>query len=242
MPSVDFIIPVFNEEEGVAAFHQLLEETPLPEGFTRRYLYIDDGSRDRTPGLLDQLALVDARITVIHLSRNFGHQAALSAGLDAATGDLVITMDGDGQHPPSLVMEMLRLYSAGYDIVQSQRVDASIHGSFFKRSTSSLFYRLLSAIGEVQLQAGTSDFRLLSRRALDALKQLPEYHRFLRGMTVWIGFPTAMLPYEPAERMAGTPKYSLRKMFRLAADGLFSFSLVPLRIGLLLAWPLSDWH
>src|SRR5262245_43726395 len=142
MPSVDFVIPVFNEEEGIAGFHSLLEQALLPSGFTCRYIYVDDGSLDKTPPLLDQLAAADSRITVIHLSRNFGHQAALSAGLDVATADIVITMDGDGQHPPALVKEMLRHHSAGYDIVQAQRIDSSVRGSFLKRTTSSLFYRL----------------------------------------------------------------------------------------------------
>src|SRR5437867_4430192 len=148
MPKIDFVIPVFNEEDGLGRFHQLLEETRLPDGYLRRYIYVDDGSVDRTPGILDQLAAADPRISVIHLSRNFGHQAALTAGLDAAAGDIVITMDGDGQHPASLVPEMLRLHAAGYDIVQTQRLDDVDSGSFFKRSTSQMFYRLVSVVGE----------------------------------------------------------------------------------------------
>jgi dolichol-phosphate mannosyltransferase len=170
------------------------------------------------------------------LSRNFGHQAALSAGLDAATGDIVVSMDGDGQHPPSLVREMLRLHELGYDIVQAQRVDDAYSGSFFKRATSAFFYKLVSVVGEVNLSPGTSDFRLLSKKALDALKCLPEYHRFLRGMIVWIGFSNVMLPYKPAQRLGGKPKYSLKRMLSLAADGFFSFSLVPLWIGLFLGF------
>ena len=168
------------------------------------------------------------------VDRNFGHQAALSAGLDAASADIVISMDGDGQHPASLVPEMLRLHAAGYDVVQAQRLDDAFSGSLFKRATSALFYKLVSVVGEINLSPGTSDFRLLSRQALDALKCLPEYHRFLRGMIVWIGFPNVMLPYKPGARLAGKPKYSLRRMLSLASDGFFSFSLVPLWIGLIL--------
>jgi dolichol-phosphate mannosyltransferase len=168
------------------------------------------------------------------LSRNFGHQAALSAGIDAASGDILVTLDGDGQHPPSLIPEMLRLQNAGYDIVQAQRIDDTRSAPFLKRFTSRLFYGLASFIGEVNLAPGTSDFRLLSRRAVDALKRLPEYHRFFRGMVVWIGFPSVMLPYKPGQRLAGKPKYSLKRMLRLASDGFFSFSLVPLWIGILL--------
>jgi hypothetical protein len=143
-------------------------------------------------------------------------------------------MDGDGQHPPSLIPEMLRLHKAGYDVVQTQRLDDVQSGSFFKRATSALFYRLVSFVGEVDLSPGASDFRLLSRPALEALRSLPEYHRFVRGMIAWIGFPNVMLPYKPSARLAGKPKYSLKRMLSLAADGFFSFSLVPLWIGLLL--------
>jgi dolichol-phosphate mannosyltransferase len=234
MPTVDVVIPVYNEQEGIRSFHESLVSVELPSGFSRRYIYVDDGSRDDTATLLEQLAAVDPQITVIRLSRNFGHQAALTAGLAAAQGEVIVTMDGDGQHPPSLIPEMLRLHEAGYDIVQAQRMDLPETSGLFKRLTSRFFYRILSAVGEVELDEGISDFRLLSRHALDAIKLLPEYHRFLRGMAVWIGFPRVMLPYTPASRIAGTPKYSLRKMLRLAGDGLFSFSLFPLRIGLLL--------
>jgi polyisoprenyl-phosphate glycosyltransferase len=233
MPRVDFVIPVFNEEESVSGLHDLLEHTLLPDGYTRQYIYVNDGSTDSTQQVLEQLAAIHWNLTIVRLSRNFGHQAAISAGLDAATGDVVVTMDGDGQHPPFLIPEMLRLHKAGYDIVQAQRLDDAGSG-LFKRFTSESFYRLLSVVGEVDLLPGTSDFRLLSQPALQALKAMPEYHRFLRGMTVWIGFPSVVLPYKPAPRLGGTPKYSLRKMIRLAADGFFSFSLVPLRIGLLL--------
>jgi len=234
--TLDLVVPFFNEQESLPSFHRLLNEIQLPEGYSRRYIYVNDGSSDGTGALLDQLAAADPRILVIHLSRNFGHQAALSAGLDAATGDIVISMDGDGQHPASLIPEMLRLHAAGYAIVQAQRLDDSSSAPFFKRTTSELFYKLVSVVGEVQLSPGTSDFRLIAREALDALKDLPEYHRFLRGMVVWIGFPNVLLPYKPSARLAGETKYSLRKMLSFAADGFFSFSLVPLWIGLILGF------
>jgi len=234
--TLDLVVPFFNEQESLPSFHRLLNEIQLPEGYSRRYIYVNDGSSDGTGALLDQLAASDPRILVIHLSRNFGHQAALSAGLDAATGDIVISMDGDGQHPASLIPEMLRLHAAGYAIVQAQRLDDSHSAPFFKRTTSELFYKLVSVVGEVQLSPGTSDFRLISREALDALKNLPEYHRFLRGMVVWIGFKNVLLPYKPSARLAGETKYSLRRMLSFAADGFFSFSLVPLWIGLILGF------
>ena len=234
MRRIDFVIPLFNERDSIPAFHSSLAELLLPDGFERRYIYVDDGSTDGTQASLEKLASEDKRVTVVELSRNFGHQAALSAGLDEATGDIVITLDGDGQHPAHLVPEMLRLHDSGYDIVQAQRLDEPGKAGFLKRITSRGFYRMLSIVGEVSLVEGASDFRLLSKSALDALKLLPEYHRFLRGMIVWIGFPSVILPYKPSARLAGKTKYSVRKMLRLAMDGMFSFSLVPLRIGLVL--------
>jgi len=234
MPTIDFVIPLYNEQAGLIRFHEMIEATSLPKEYERQYIYVNDGSDDQTPALLNELAAKDSRISVIHLSRNFGHQAALSAGIDAASGDILVTLDGDGQHPPSLIPEMLRLQNAGYDIVQAQRIDDTRSAPFLKRFTSRLFYGLASFIGEVNLAPGTSDFRLLSRRAVDALKRLPEYHRFFRGMVVWIGFPSVMLPYKPGQRLAGKPKYSLKRMLRLASDGFFSFSLVPLWIGIVL--------
>jgi dolichol-phosphate mannosyltransferase len=231
---VDFVIPLFNEEESLPRFHQMLEAAKLPEGWERRYIFINDGSSDGTQGILRQLAIRSSNILVVELSRNFGHQAALSAGLAETAGDVVIMMDGDGQHPPALASEMLRLYENGCDIVQARRIDEATSRSLSKRLTSRMFYGLLRAIGDVELVEGASDFRLLSRRAVEALRQLPEYDRFLRGMTVWIGFTTAVLPYRASNRLAGKSKYSWRKMTSLAGDGIFSFSIVPLRIGLFL--------
>jgi dolichol-phosphate mannosyltransferase len=234
MPTVDLVIPVYNEEESLPEFHKSLAEIQFPANHTRRYVYVNDGSSDGTQHVLEQLASEDRRIMVIQLSRNFGHQAALSAGLEAATGDIVISLDGDGQHPPTLIPEMLRLHENGYDIVKAQRLDDAHSGGFLKRITSRWFYRVISAVGEVNLVEGVSDFRLLSRSALDAVLQLPEYHRFYRGITAWIGYSSITVPYKPGRRIAGKPKYSLKKMLRLASDGLFSFSLGPLRIALVL--------
>jgi dolichol-phosphate mannosyltransferase len=201
----------------------------LPYEF--RFLYVDDGSTDATADSLARLSQGDPRVTPLLLSRNFGHQAALSAGLEHATGDVVVTMDGDGQHPPEMIPEMLKLVAQGYDIVQTQRMDEAEPASF-KKWTSGLFYRLINLISGTRMLPGAADFRALSRQAVDALKAMPEYHRFLRGMVAWIGFPTVILPYQPGERISGRSKYSFGKMFRLAMDAIFSFSLVPLYFGL----------
>lgn len=227
MTTVDLVIPVYNEEAALPAFHARLCRAlaGLPQQF--RILFINDGSRDGTGAVLRHLASQDERLQVLELSRNFGHQAALTAGLDRAEADFVITLDGDGQHPPERIGEMLALAEQGYQVVLAQRVSDQ-GGGVFKRWSSDGFYRLLNWIGETNLPPGVGDFRLLARPALLALRQMPEYHRFLRGMVAWIGYRTIILPYVPQARLAGRSKYSLRKMLRLALDAIFSFSLVPL--------------
>jgi polyisoprenyl-phosphate glycosyltransferase len=234
MPVIEFVVPLFNEKAGLLRFHSQLLEVPLSHEYTRRFIYVNDGSTDGTQQALEELAAAYEDVKVVELSRNFGNQAALSAGLDSATGDIVISLDGDGQHPPSLIPEMLKLHAGGCDIVQARRIDQKATADFLKRLTSRAFYWLLGFVGEVEIAEGSTDFCLISRRALDALRLLPEYHRFLRGMVVWIGFPSAVIPFMPALRIEGESKYTYRKLLRLAADALFSFSLVPLRIGLLL--------
>jgi glycosyltransferase involved in cell wall biosynthesis len=230
-PTLTAVVPVYNEEAALPAFHPRLTAALQALPIDYQIIYVDDGSNDETPRQLEALAGSDPHVRCLHLSRNFGHQAALTAGLDHADGDVVITLDGDGQHPPELIGEMLRLHAAGYEIVQTQRLD-SIRTSAFKRRSAGLFYALLNRIGDTHVQPGAADFRLLSRAAADGLRQMREHHRFLRGMVSWMGFRTVILPYEPTERIAGTSKYSLRKMVRLALDAAFSFSLAPLWIGL----------
>lgn len=230
-PTVAIVIPVFNEAEVIEQTYSRLRAVidPLPYQFL--IYYVDDGSKDETPRLLRNLAGQDPRIRILTLSRNFGHQAALTAGLDHAEGEIVISMDADGQHPPELIPEMIALIRQGYDIVQTQRLDEAQPASF-KKWSSALFYRLLNLMSGTEILPGAADFRALSRQAVEALKAMPEYHRFLRGMVAWIGYRTVILPYHPRQRLAGRSKYSLRKMIRLAMDAIFSFSLVPLYIGI----------
>jgi glycosyltransferase involved in cell wall biosynthesis len=228
---VSLVLPVYNEAEVLEQTHARLRAVidPLPERFL--IYYVDDGSQDETPHILRRLAQEDPRIRILTLSRNFGHQAALTAGLDHAEGEIVISLDADGQHPPELIPEMIALIRQGYDIVQTQRVDVEQPLSF-KRWSSALFYRLINVLSGTPILPGAADFRALSRQAVEALKSMPEYHRFLRGMVAWIGYRTIILPYRPQERLAGRSKYSLRKMLRLAMDAIFSFSLAPLYLGL----------
>jgi dolichol-phosphate mannosyltransferase len=227
--TIDLVIPVFNEAGVVPQTHArictVIENLP----YDFRFYYVDDGSDDGTSEVIRSFK--DTRVQVIELSRNFGHQAALSAGMDASRGEIIITLDGDGQHPPELIPEMVDLIVHGYDVVQTQREDQAQPASF-KKWTSGLFYRLINVVSGTRVLPGTADFRALSRQAVDALKEMPEYHRFLRGMVSWIGFSTVILPYQPADRISGESKYSLTKMLKLAMDAMFSFSLVPLYLGL----------
>jgi len=228
---IDLVIPVFNEEGVIEQFHELISSVldGLPATFN--IYFVDDGSTDGTADTLRTIAASDPRVTLLTLSRNFGHQAALTAGLDNAIGDFVISMDCDGQHPPEMIPQMIELLNQGYDIVQGQRVeDARVFS--FKQITSAGFYALINRISGTQMAPGAADFRGMSRQAVDALKTMPEYHRFLRGMVSWLGYKSVILPYHETSRMAGKSKYSLGKMFRLALDAIFSFSLMPLYIGL----------
>lgn len=232
MKTVSLVIPLYNEESVLERFYTELTAAIDPLGYDFEIIFVNDGSKDDTQKKLEALAKQDERLGVIELSRNFGHQAALCAGLENANGDYVITLDGDGQHPPALIAEMLALAESGYDIVMTQRADSGKE-SWFKRSTSGLFYRLLNKISsDTVTLPGGADFRLISRQVLENLLGMPEYHRFLRGMISWLGFRSVILPFTAAPRLAGESKYSLKKMFRLASDAVFSFSLAPLYIGM----------
>jgi glycosyltransferase involved in cell wall biosynthesis len=228
--NVDLVIPLYNEEDVLETFHQNLLKVidALPHRF--KIYYINDGSQDGTQTLLEQLAAGDPRLVAIALSKNFGHQAALTAGLDRSESEVVICLDGDGQHPPALIPQMIDLYYQGYDLVLTERIEDG--KNTFKKASSSMFYWLINLLGDTRITPGAADFRLMSRQVVEALKQMPEYHRFLRGMVAWIGFKSVILPFIAPPRIGGKSKYSFRKMLKLATDAVFSFSLVPLQIGL----------
>lgn len=228
---VSIVVPVFNEAGVVEQIHARIVNVVNTLPHDVEIYYVDDGSSDKTAEALEALAAQDQRIHPLSLSRNFGHQAALTAGLDHAAGDVVISMDGDGQHPPEMIPQMVDLVRQGYDIVQAQRIEED-QALSFKKVTSETFYWLINRISGTPVQPGAADFRAISRQAVDALKAMPEYHRFLRGMIGWIGYRTIILPFHEPKRVAGKSKYSLRKMLKLASDAVFSFSLVPLYIGL----------
>lgn len=229
--TIDLVIPIFNEAGVIEQTYARVREIIDPLPYTFNIYFVDDGSSDTTDETLSALARADQRVCVLTFSRNFGHQAALTAGIDASRGDFVITMDGDGQHPPEMIPEMIALFEQGYDVVQAQRIQGDQSASF-KQVTSSGFYSIINVISGTQMVPGAADFRGLSRQAVDALKSMPEYHRFLRGMIAWMGYKSVILPYHERGRVAGRSKYSLANMIRLAMDAIFSFSLVPLYIGM----------
>jgi polyisoprenyl-phosphate glycosyltransferase len=235
IPKLSVVCPAYEEEEVLPSFHHELCAVLAQLGmdYEIEILYVDDGSRDRTLAVLRELAAGDPRVRYLSFSRNFGHQAALTAGLEHARGDVVITLDSDLQHPPDLIPVLLKKWQEGYDVVLTIRAE-DLRLGFFKRFTSKLFYRVLRLFSDTEIRLAAADYRLMSRKAVSALLQMREAHRFLRGMVQWLGFPSAEVPFEPARRKAGVSKYSLRRMVNFAVDALLSFSRVPLRLSLLL--------
>jgi dolichol-phosphate mannosyltransferase len=232
---LSIVCPAYEEEACLPLFHQELDRvlSGLADGFTIEIVYVDDGSKDRTLQVIRELASKDSRIRYLSLSRNFGHQAALTAGLEHASGDLVITMDADLQHPPAVIPLLLDRWRQGHDVVLTIRQEDR-RLSLGKRLTSRTFYKVMGWLSDTDIRPAGSDFRLMTRKAVNGLLQLREQHRFLRGMVQWLGFSTAEVVFQPDIRKAGQSKYTLRRMLRLAGDGLFSFSCLPLRIPLYL--------
>ena len=228
---LSIVCPAYEEEAVLPLFHKELcgVLAELEREFDIEIVYVDDGSRDGTLRTLSDLANADHRIRYLSLSRNFGHQAALTAGLDHATGDVIISMDSDLQHPPAIIPQLLQKWREGNDVVLTIREDDE-RLSVAKRMTSRLFYGVMRKLSDTDIRTSASDFRLMTRKAVKGLLQLREHHRFLRGMVQWLGFRAAEVHFKPDERKAGQSKYTLQKMVRLAGDGLFSFSRLPLRI------------
>jgi dolichol-phosphate mannosyltransferase len=223
------VAPVFNEGGLVAEFHRRLAAVLDGLGLTAEVIYVDDGSSDDTPAALEALRRKDPRVRVVEFSRNFGHQCAISAGLDRAAGRACVLIDTDLQDPPELVPKMVEEWKAGFEVVYAVRASREGEG-LFKRGTAALFYRLLSGLAGVDIPRNTGDFRLLDRRVVEALRSFPERNRFLRGLVSWVGFRQKGVPFERPPRAGGETKYSLVKMVRLALDGITSFSHLPLRL------------
>lgn len=231
---ITVVVPAFNEAENIPLLYQRIAEVlPQAASYNWELIFADDGSRDATWSVIGALAAEDPKVRGVRLSRNFGHQYALLAGLEAAEGDAVIMMDCDLQHPVEMIPMLLERWQAGFKVVKTLRQD-DCHIGWFKRWTSRVFYRVFSALSGVRLQPGLADFRLLDRRALNELLRLSEEGLFLRGLTEWIGFSSCVIPYQAGERACGQSQYSLKKMVRLAWNGVSSFSITPLRIGIII--------
>lgn len=224
-------MPLYNEAENVRPLcERITEALSSVEDITYEIVLVDDGSRDKSWRGICELHEKDSRIHALRLSRNFGHQAALTAGYDYAIGDAVITMDGDLQHPPEMLPAMIARWRDGYDVVSMVREDSESE-SWFKKSSSAFFYRLMNALSDITIRNAVADFRLLDRRVVKRLNSMRERARFLRGLISWIGFKETELTYTASPRVNGTTKYSVRKMMRLAVNAISSFSTVPLTIG-----------
>jgi dolichol-phosphate mannosyltransferase len=228
--------PVYDEEDLVEEFYA--RATSALAAFEYELIVVNDGSADRTPEILDRLAESDPRLRVVHLSRNFGHQAALTAGLEHARGDAVAMLDADLQDPPELISEMVERWQQGSDIVYMVRQERDGE-SWLKLITAHWFYRLFRKLAQVDLEPNSGDYRLLDRRALDALLSMGERDRFLRGMTVWVGFTQSAISYRRDPRYAGETKYPMRKMLRFSLDAIASFSHVPLQLATYLGFLFS---
>lgn len=230
--TLSIVVPCYNEAEVIdATLTRLLAVSDMLQDMRTEIICVDDGSHDATLLKLQDWCARDDRIHAISLSRNFGHQLAATAGLQEASGDAIVLIDADLQDPPEMIPDMLARWREGFDVVYAVR-DTRAGESLFKRWSASLFYRLLDRLSDVRIPLDTGDFRLMSRRVVDILNQMPEKDRFLRGMVSWVGMHQTPIHYQRPERQAGTTKYSLMKMLRLAADGLFSFSMRPLQVSI----------
>jgi polyisoprenyl-phosphate glycosyltransferase len=226
---VSVVIPCMNEEQVLRETHRCITTVLEKGAINFEIVYVDDGSTDSTCNLLRELQAQDGRIRVVRLARNFGHQVAITAGLEHSSGDAVVIIDADLQDPPEVILEFFAKWLDGYDVVYGVRIEREGETQF-KLWTAKFFYRCISRLSDTRIPLDTGDFRLMDRRAVDALLSMPERDRFVRGMVSWLGFSQVAVPYRRAARAAGSTKFSLFKMVRFALDGIFSFSILPLRV------------
>ncbi|MBW3656489.1 MAG: glycosyltransferase family 2 protein [Gemmatimonadetes bacterium] len=226
------VVPCYNEEEVIEQTHRRLTSVLGGErALELEIVYVDDGSRDRTLPILRQLQASDSRVRVLSFSRNFGHQFAVTAGLDHASGDAICVIDADLQDPPEVILDMVQRWRDGVDVAYGVRTEREGE-SAFKLWTAKMFYRTINKMSDTPIPLDTGDFRLMDRSAVEAFQAMPERDRFVRGMVAWAGFRQEAVPYRRAARFAGTTKYPLKKMLRFAADGIMSFSTAPLRLAI----------
>ena len=226
---LSIIVPAYNEEEVLPEFHRRLNTVLDKLGCQAQIVYVNDGSTDGTIEVVHRLRQYDPRVAVVDLSRNFGKEIAMTAGFDHAQGDAVVVIDADLQDPPELIPELVQHYQAGFDVVYAQRISRAGERAF-KKASAFLFYRLIQSATRVKIPADTGDFRLLSRRALEALNSLREQHRFMKGLYAWIGFPQKAVPYHREPRKAGQSKWNYWKLWNFALEGFTSFTIGPLKV------------
>jgi dolichol-phosphate mannosyltransferase len=226
---ISIVLPVYNEQDNITAIYDRLTAEMDRVGDPYELIFVDDGSSDGSLKALKDLCQIDPAVRAISLSRNFGHQIAISAGLEHASGQAVIVMDADLQHPPELLSELIARWKAGFDVVYTVRA-GSDHAGLFKRLSAAVFYRILNRICDIKLTPNTPDFRLMDRRVVDTLLRMPERARFLRGLVSWVGFKQTGVEFVANPRLHGTTKYPLSKMLRFSVDGVTAFSSFPLRL------------
>lgn len=235
--NISIVVPCYNEEGNIEAIYQLIKNE-LDSLVNFELIFVDDGSTDLSLMRIVQLSQQDSRVRYISLSRNFGHQNALKAGLDNAMGDCVISLDADLQHPPKLIKEFIEKWQQGFDIVYSIRKDDPELG-LLKRLTSKFFYKFVNLFSDTTIQEGTADFRLLDRKVVNVIKSLPENYLFIRGLTSWVGFNQIAIEYYPEKRFSGKSKYSLNRMIHFASSGITSFSTKPLKLSIYLGFTIA---
>lgn len=228
-PTLSLVLPIFNEEEVLPELRVRLAEFLKAIDLDVEIVFVDDGSKDQSLKALREMAAEEPRYRVLSFSRNFGHQVAITAGIDYARGEAVVVMDADLQDPPEVVLEMVAKWREGYDVVYAKRRSRAGE-TWFKLVTARWFYRMFAAMIPIEVPLDTGDFRLMSRRVVVALRELREVHRFVRGMVSWVGFKQTAVLYDRAGRFAGETKYPLKKMLKFAIDGITSFSILPLRL------------
>ena len=226
---ISIVIPLLNEDGNIRVLYEAL--LPVVEKISSDYeiIFVDDGSKDNSFDIINELCQQNNRVLGISLSRNFGHQIALTAGMEHASGEVVVTLDADMQHPPEIILDLYKKYNEGYDIVNTIRTETADSG-IFKKITSHYFYKIINKLSDIHIEPSAADFRLMNRKTVNAFLQMKEKDRFTRGIISWMGFKQAMIEYTAPNRFAGKSKYSVFKMFRFAADGITSFSAKPLRI------------
>ena len=231
MKRITFVIPMYYEEEVAEECYKRVSNVlkTIYEEYDGEIIFVNDGSKDKTLEILEKIAKKDEKVKIISFSRNFGHQAAVTAGLKYATGDAVVIMDADLQDPPELVPDMLEYWKKGYDVIYGKRKKRAGE-SAFKLLTAKAFYSTLNKLSDVEIPKDTGDFRLVDRKVVDVVNSLPEHNKFLRGLFSWVGFNQYAYEYERKERVAGKTKYPLKKMMKLASDGIMSFSTKPLEV------------